>query len=118
MSNKVEVYQRPILLSVNVLYRVCQYLRGDVPLGYLRDWQVDLWLNCQMCNSADAFFLQRFEGLHFEYGMYKKMRLEANDGKPDDSEDIFKRELHELIGALPTNLEPTGSPNQVLEVTR
>jgi hypothetical protein len=102
-----EVEYVPQLLGINVLYRVCQYLRGDVPLSYLRDWQVDMWLNRTMCNAAECCFLQRFEGLYHERGTLSEIRKAA--GERDDSEDIFKQSLHKMIGGVSLDCGTTGS---------
>jgi hypothetical protein len=107
----MEVKTEPVLLGVNFLYRVIQYLRGDVPLSYLRDWQVDLRLNSKICNAAELYFLQVFEGRYAELTDFQP--AEKHKG---EAEEIFKRQLHALIGGLSPDGAQTGTTNHLITV--
>lgn len=100
----IDIYQQPVLLSIDLIYRVCQYLRGDVPLSYLRDWTVDMRLNSKMLSNADSWFLQMFEGRYAEYCDFPAPSSDARD-----ADEFFKMQLHELIGAPALNFEQTGT---------
>ena len=108
----IEIEVEPELLSVNLLYHVCQYLCGDVPLWNFRDWEFGMFLERKSGPVADACFYQYFEGRYAEYGLL------TDRPKPDyfSRDEWLKLELHKLIGAQMPNLEPTGTFSQLVEV--
>src|SRR5208337_160734 len=103
-----EIEYEPSLLSVNLLYHVYRYLRGDMPLRYFRHWEVGMFLVRHELSVADACFLQRFEGLYAGYGVMED-RPTPNYFSRDE---WLKYELHKLIGAPAPDLLPTGSASQ------